>query len=300
MKRTLYSTVLIAALFSSLASTALADGVQFATQTIFLSTGSPIAGSSILVHSSVVNTSSSEFNGQVMFKDGATQIGRVSISVAAGDAQVATISWKPTAGSHTLTASLIDSAGDVMISLGGDTQAAAVFAVAAQPPPPTSPYVDAASQTSSASLSGILSSVGSSDGSLQPSAPIVQTIDNTIPSLSTTTQGIFSTIDAGRSSAAQLINNQLTIAKQKMQAATSTSKSAIGTRTTYATTSSSSTTQAVFDWFAGVLWTMYFYVLSALRWAVTSLVIFYPLAVFLFVWLLHSLYKRLTAPRYDF
>src|SRR3989344_4148677 len=85
---------------------AVALGAGFAKQSLFLSKGSVTEGEVVLIHAVLQNEASTKFAGDLSFTDGGEKIGTVPVTLGAGEAQAASISWKPSAGAHKVVAEL--------------------------------------------------------------------------------------------------------------------------------------------------------------------------------------------------
>ncbi|HEX8993783.1 MAG TPA: hypothetical protein VF803_00860, partial [Candidatus Paceibacterota bacterium] len=247
-----------AALWVCCAAPALADGVIFPSETIFLSKSSLVAGVPVLIHASLVNTNDSLFSGMVVFKDGTKELGRVSVRLPAGDAQVATISWQPSVGDHTITTELTDSAGTVLSASTQGSQAAAVFS--AMPAADTS--ADNTSQNSLSSaqqnlptLSSFVPAVDTSSTTIQSSLPIQQFLDGMVPSASSTAQTVLSSIDSGRKSLVDVVDGQIALAKHNVQNVGTSKASHAKSSSTASTTSDAMGT--AMNWSLAAMWYAY-------------------------------------------
>src|SRR5512146_3275976 len=89
-----------------LLSPALTLAAGFAPQSIFLSKRPVGEGDTVRIYAIVSNPSGAQFSGIVNSSEGTDDIGSVSVTLAAGATQTASVLWKPTAGSHTVTATL--------------------------------------------------------------------------------------------------------------------------------------------------------------------------------------------------
>ncbi len=93
-----------------------AHAATFAKQSLFLSKTPVTEGDTVLIHAVVANDGTAKFDGDVVFKDADTKIGSVAVSIAQGGANAVSVSWKPAAGSHNITAELTASGGAVVES----------------------------------------------------------------------------------------------------------------------------------------------------------------------------------------
>lgn len=99
-------TRMLFTLFTLLLLPSFAFAAGFAKESLFLSKSPAIEGEVVYIHAVVANDSSSNFKGEVVFEDGEQKIGTVAVTIAPGGAQAISLSWKPTAGSHSLVAEL--------------------------------------------------------------------------------------------------------------------------------------------------------------------------------------------------
>src|SRR5579859_1698864 len=184
-----------------LLSPALAFGAGFANQSIFLSRANVTEGDTVRIHATVSNDATSTFVGNVVLQDGSAKIGSVAVTLAAGAAQTVSVSWTPTAGSHTLTAQLETNSGAVI------QQTSAAFSIAEKPKPPPPPAP--VSQTTSPASQSNTAAVGSSQ-------QIQQDIAQYSPQAAQVSKPVFSVLDGFRSTAADFINSQLENAKKNL------------------------------------------------------------------------------------
>jgi hypothetical protein len=251
-----YSKYFLAFSFLLLPSTVLA--ASFAQSPIFLSESSVTQGDTVLVHAVIDNDAATQFTGSLLFQDGISAMGTLPVSLDAGGGNVFTVSWSPTAGSHTITATLEDGSGAV-IEKETDTLTVAAL-----------PVTNGSSQAISVSSS----------------APIQAYIANFSPAVASATQPVFSTLDAVRQGAATVVQNQIAATEPKVI------PSVLGTSTVY------QVAQSQAGWsFPSVLWTAYYYFLTISEYLLTNAVLFYPVFVLLFFFLLWRLYKRMSRRR---
>ena len=90
-----------------------AGAAGFAKESLFLSKTPVTEGETVFIHTVVRNDATIAFSGEVVFKDGDTRVGAVSVNLAAGGADAVSVSWQPTVGSHTVTAELTGSDGTI-------------------------------------------------------------------------------------------------------------------------------------------------------------------------------------------
>ncbi len=86
-------------------------GAGFVKQSLFLSKSSVTEGEVVLIHAVIGNESAEAFAGELLFTDNGKAVGSVPVSLSAGEAETASVSWKPLAGSHKVSATLKTKAG---------------------------------------------------------------------------------------------------------------------------------------------------------------------------------------------
>ena len=266
------SFIVIAALpsFVLLIYPGFAFAAGFAKQSIFLSQQSVTEGDTVRVHATVSNDASTDFAGSVVVKDGATKLGSAPLTLAAGAAQAISLSWTPSAGVHTLTADLETTSGTIV------EEETAQFTIAAKP----MPQADISSSQEA--------SVGSSE-------PIQQDIGSVSPQVEQASQPLFTVIDGARSGAAQVLDTQIANTQAKLLT-TPKPGVVLGTSTEAFTDPSINNPWGTF-WF--VLYTIYLYILTILRWLVGNAGVFYPVLAILFLYMLWRMYRRFRRPRYS-
>jgi hypothetical protein len=251
-------------------SPTLASAASFAKQSLFLSKTPVTEGETVLIHAVVANESTAKFSGDVVFKDAEAKIGSVAVTIAAGGANAVSISWKPTAGSHTITAQLTNGAGTAVES------ESATFVINEKPKPVTPLTISGTSSAASP---------------VESSADIQKKITDLYPPAGSVSAPVFSTLDSVREKAAGALDNGINWAKQKtggknygsvLGAATSTNDSGgiMGT-----------------VWL--ILGLVVLYIFTLLRFVVGNAGIFYPAFAILFFYILWRLFKRFRRPRYD-
>lgn len=238
-------------------------GATFAKETLFLSKNTVTEGETVLVHAIVSNDAVTKFTGTLEIKDKETLIGNVPVSLAVEEASVVSVSWKPSAGSHTLIATLRDSAGAIA------EKESATFSIKAKPA-----AVDAfASSTPSPS-------VGSS-------ADIQEAIARVSPTAAKGSAPVFSTIDSLRESAAEVLESGSDWSKKQIGASAIKNQGAIlGTETEKP--ASSKITSSLWTMLA----TLLLYVFSLLLYVVSTPGVFYPLLAALFLFILWKCWRR--------
>jgi len=243
-------------------SPALALAAGFATQSIFLSDPAPMVGETVRVHATVSNDAAGAFDGSVTLLDGNDAIGSVNVTLAAGAAETVSANWTPAAaGVHTLTARLTAQDGTAV------SETSAEFSVAARPAPAAS----------------------SGDLTVESSQALQQSLAQVSPQAAQAAQPAFAVIDGARQSAADALDNQLSLAKTKLSGVPA--PAVLGTST-------QSVTQGAAEGFWFILWTLYLYLLTILIFLVKNAALFYPLLVIVFFYILWRLFRRIRRPSY--
>ncbi len=250
------------------AASANASAAGFATQSIFLSRSGATEGEDVLLYASVSNPSGSAFQGVVAFKDAAREIGSVSLSLSSGEARLVSISWQPGAGAHTITAALENAAGETLATETAD------FTISPKP----------AAQTAAVLNASLL---------VEPSTGLEESIASVSPQTGAVARPVLIALDNARSAAASFLDAQLAQAKPRLPGMV------LGAETASTSTPASGGIlgQAT-GWILAVFWTLYFYLLTVVRFAVGSVAFFYPIFVFVFFYVLFKLYRVMSAPRY--
>ncbi len=104
-----------------------AGAAGFAKESLFLSKTPVTEGETVFIHTVVRNDAAAAFSGEVIFKNGETRVGAVSVNLASGGADAVSVSWQPSVGTHTVTAELTATDGIVSES------ESATFVVNAKP-----------------------------------------------------------------------------------------------------------------------------------------------------------------------
>lgn len=248
----------------------LVFGAGFAKQSLFLSKTPVQEGETVLIHAVVANDAGAKFAGSVVFTDADAKIGSVAVTIAAGGANTVSLSWKPAAGSHVVSAALTGSDGTVA------EKESATFVINEKPKPVL------LAPTSSASAAAVESS---------------QNIQNQIGSLSPTAEQVskpaFTVIDGLRSRAADIIDSQLASTKAKL-AATPQTGIVAGSEITQ-----DPKIQNPWGTFWTVAYTLYLYLLTLLRFVIGNAGVFYPVLALAFFYLLWKMYKRFRRPAWE-
>lgn len=234
----------------------------FAKQSLFLSKSSVTEGETVLIHAVISNEAGTKFSGELVFKDGESKIGTAPVSLGAGEAQTASISWRPSAGTHGVTAELMN--GTEITE-----KQSATFVVAPKP-------VSVASASSQ------------SAATVQSSQEIQQKIADLSPQAAQASAPLFTLIDSGRSGAADFVEAQITETKKKMGTEPQSQVSGAQTERLPDTVGG----------FWSALNAIYLYILMAFLFVISNAGIFYPLLAIAFLYCLYRLYKRFRRPAY--
>jgi hypothetical protein len=248
------------ALLGFLLLPSFAFGAGFAQQSIFLSKSSVVEGDTVLIHTVVQNDSQAAFPGNVVIEDGDIKVGSVPVTLDAGEAQAVSVSWKPAAGSHKITAQLQDAGGTVVES---ESQS---FSIQAKPKPAAEAAKPGASDSAAA---------------VESSADIQAKIDGLSPAAGGALAPVFKLVDGGRNAIADVLDGQIAQTKPKL---TPIPGVVAGTSTIKAPDQGS--------WFSSIFHTVYFYILTVLRFVVGSAGVFYPLLAVVFFYILWRTFKR--------
>jgi hypothetical protein len=241
----------------------LALGASFAKQSLFLSKSAVTEGETVLIHAIVSNDSATKFSGTLKLSDETGAIGSVPVALSAEEAQAVSVSWKPSAGSHTVVAKLEDASGALA------EQESAIFTISPKPQPA------AATQTAA----------------VDSSQNIQQAIQTVSPAVAEAAQPVFAAIDQGRARASDAIGQGINWAKQQISPG-----AVLSADTSKATPSKPGGV-------GGTLWTIMatlaLYILSVLQFVVNNAGIFYPALAALFFYFLWRMYKRYRRPAWQ-
>lgn len=236
----------------------------FAKQSLFLSKSPVTEGDAVRIYAVLSNNATSSFSGTVVIADGDADIGSASVSIPAGGTQTVSVSWKPSAGQHPVTAKLTAGDGTVVES------ESETFSVSAKPSP--------VSTTTPPAATGVESS---------------QNIQNQIGALSPTAEAIskplFTTFDNLRATMATFIDDQLAGTKAKLGSAPGIVEGA----------QTGEITQNPGGTFWTVLYTVYLYILTVLRFLIGNAGVFYPVLVIIFFYALWRSYKHFSRPAWE-
>lgn len=249
----------------------IAFGAGFAKQSLFLSKSPVTEGEQVFVHAVVQNDAAAPFDGDLVFstKTGDTKdkIGSVAVSIAAGGAQAASVSWKPAAGDQTVVAALTQKDGTVV------EEESATFSIAKKPMPvvvSTTTLADA--------------------GPVESSADVQAMIAKFSPAFAGVLGPAFQGIDSFRGTANGFLNQGL-----------AWSKNTIGSKKPSevlgAATSDLSPTGIIgtLSYFGATVAT---YVILILKWILTHTGVFYPVVAIGFLFAIWKLMAGMRRPRY--
>lgn len=235
----------------------VAGAAQFAPSALFLSKNAVVEGDTVLIHAVVQNDGTDKFPGTVVFTNGEATVGSVPVTLSPNEVRGVSVSWTPMAGAHKITAALMDQQGAAVQS---ETQG---FSVAQKPKPkPTASSNSAAVVESSADIQSKITDLSPAAGSA--SAPF------------------FKMVDGARSSVADVLDAQLQKTKPKLAP---TPGVVAGTSTAIQTPDQGS-------WISSIFNTVYYYILTVLRWLIGSAAIFYPVLAFVFLYTLYRMFRR--------
>jgi hypothetical protein len=162
----------------------MALGATFANQSLFLSKTDNVEGETVLVYAVVSNDTAEGFSGSLTIEEGDRTVGSANVSLTAGEARAISISWTPSAGRHTLTATLLAGDGTKV------SEESALFNVEKKPEPQQEGAVafDTASEVES-------------------SQEIQEKIAEYVPAVAGASTPLFSTVDSLRISGAQALES---------------------------------------------------------------------------------------------
>ncbi len=249
-----------AALVACLLCPLAAGAAQFAPSALFLSKNAVVEGDTVLIHAVVQNDAAGKFPGNVVFRDGDTQVGSVPVTLLASEVRAVSVSWTPASpGSHKVVAALLDQGGTAVQS---EEQ---TFTIAAKPKP--KPAVATSSNAAAA---------------IESSKDIQDKIGGLSPAAGGALAPVFKLVDGARSSVASVLDDQLAKTKPKLAPIPGV----------VAGTSSSIQAPEQGSWFGSIFTTVYYYVLTVLRWLVGSAAVFYPVLAFAFLYILYRMFRR--------
>lgn len=235
----------------------LASAAGFANQSIFLSKSPVTEGESVRIYATVSNPASDTFKGSVLISENGETIGTMPLTLTTGGAQTVSVVWKPTtAGAHTVKAALIQD---------GTTAAEAQQTFTIQEKPkPKAVEPDPTDNTDQ------------SAAAVESSAGIQESIQSISPAVGSAARPIFGAIDSVREKIAGVADQQLATIGPKV------SKGQV----------EGISTEATQPWYWSIAYTIYFYILTLVRFLVGSAGIFYPLLALLFLYFLYRMFRR--------
>ncbi len=239
---------------------------QFAPSNLFLSAPNVTEGQTVLIHAVVQNNAAEKFPGNLVIRDADAQVGSVPVTLAPNEVRVVSVSWTPGPGSHHITAALLDQGGTAVQS------ESETFEVAAKPKPPASPMASQGKQTSTTSQTA---------AAVESSADIQAKIDGISPAAGGILAPVFKLVDGSRSAIADVLDAQIAKTKPKLAPIPGV---VAGTSTIKAPDQGS--------WFSSIFNTIYFYILTVLRYVLGSVAVFYPLVAVIFFYILWRTFKR--------
>ena len=240
---------------------ALTLAAGFAEQSIFLSRSPVVEGDTVRIYSIVTNTTGTTFSGRVVIQEGTQTIGTVPVSLAAGATETASVSWAPTAGSHTVVAELQTSTGSVA------EERSETFVINPKPAP--------ASKTTSGQGAAL-----SESAAVDSSESIQTQIKNISPAAGGALAPAFGFVDSVRQKMADAAETQLAATKPKV------SSNPLDTPNTDSGAPSS------LGWLWSIVFTLYFYVLTLVLFLVSSAALFYPLLAVFFLYFMWRMFRR--------
>ncbi len=265
----LLSVYLLAA-FVLIPSVSMAAG--FAKDPIFLSKTPVTEGQSVHMYAVISNTDTAVFVGTLVFYDGTAKIGGTAINLAAGATQTASVLWTPAAGVHAINAQLVAKDGSVA------EQTAQNFTINAKPQP--------------VSTTGSNTAFAQTAASIDSSAAIQKDIAGVSPQVASVTEPVFSTIDSARNGIANALDGQISTTKQKVS---TTPKPGIVAGAATEDVQVQNPTTGFWYW----LYTIYLWILIAVRWLVGNAGVFYPVLAIAFLYLIYRMYRRFRRPAWQ-
>lgn len=232
----------------------------FAKQSLFLSRTDVTEGDTVQLYANINNESQTKFDGGLSFYDSDTKIGAVPVTLAAGEAETASVSWKPAAGTRSVTAKLVAKDGTVAETLSEK------FVIKAPPSP-----------KATGGQESLTAAVDSSES-------IQSSITGAVPQTSVVVTPLFSALDGVRNSIADAADAQIAATKPKIGQ---------GSVEGAETGAPSST-----DWLWNIVYTIYFYILTLVRFVVGSAAVFYPVVAIAFLYFMYRMFRLFARPKY--
>ncbi len=253
----------------------LAFGAGFAKQSLFLSKTPVTEGETVLVHAVVQNDSSVQFVGVLVFsaQEGTgskLKIGEVAVTMAAGGAQAASVSWKPSAGEYTVTAALTLKDGTIT-----DSQSAH-FTINKKSEP--------AAENATTTFNGNIP--------IQSSAEVQAMIAKYVPASGGFIAPAFAAVDTLRNQIGGLLDRGINWSKSKTGGRSA--GQILGASTNKAALAPSALVQTGTSIFAIAT----LYILSLFKWVLANPGIFYAALMLGFLFALWKLFSRIRRPQY--
>ncbi len=253
--RVLFIPILVALFFPLLAL-----GATFAKEPLFLSKSPVTEGETVLIHAVVSNNTNTKFLGKLTLSEEGVAIGSVTVSLEAGGAEAVSVSWKPVAGSHKVTAKLTEQDGTVV------EENSATFTVAAKN-----------------------SGAGDDATTVESSESIRKSLASISPTAAKSAAPVFSTIDTLRAKAADSLDTATDWAKKSGGA----KSSVLGT-----STENTAASGGIVSMLWSFVTTILVYIFSILKYLITHAAFFYPILAIGFMYALWRLYKRMRRPSF--
>jgi len=124
---------------------------------------------------------------------------------------------------------------------------------------------------------------------IESSAAIQQNINNILPPVETTVKPAFTLIDGARGAAADVLDSQLAATKKNLGPNPGQVLGAEATK-------NATTNPGGAFWY--LLQTLYFYLLTVLRFIIGSAALFYPIFAILFLYFIWKMFRRFRRPAY--
>ena len=244
-------------------------GAGFAKQSLFLSKTPVTEGESVLIHTVVQNENTQTFDGSliVFAQKGSNEkerVGTVVVSIAPGGANTVSVSWKPDAGSYTVTAELTDQS-----NVAVETQTEH-FTINEKPKPATL--------------------VDQSNTEVQSSAEVQAMIAKFVPAAADISKPFFDTVDSFRLQAGRVLDQGIGWSKAKV--GTQKASDVLGAST------KNTTPQGLLGTATYLAGMISLYVFSVLKWIVANSGIFYPVLALGFLYILWRVFAFMRRPRY--
>ena len=252
-----------------------ADTTGFAEGSVWVSHTPIVEGETVLIHAALTNGSDTKLTGTVVFKDNSKAIGSIPFTLESGEARIVSLSWKATAGSHSLTAS-IEKASDA-----GAAQTQTLD-------------VSVASKEIAVPISTPAKKDNAAAVAFTNAKPLEDAIGSVSPKAEEITKPVFTTLDSFRKSAGEVLGAQTSATEAKV-ASLSAQKKKLTAENTPAATSEGRKVSAyqIFN-------TVLLYIYEVLLVIVSSAGYFYPVFFFLFFFILYKIFQRIRRPNYDY